>query len=329
MSILGLDPEGVDGQAARALQVVDAIRSSGGTLHRYLSMVDSLDLIEDVGDSLGFVADDIKECCDLLSRKSSEVSAADQGFGVPMALAGAFAGMALGFSLNGLDIPGPPADPKQPLGDGSGEHGDFRWSWKLWEWDFEIYKLYKKWEFYVAGADLKGLDDAALHLSHYLQNSGEDLVVDPDRIRADEPDLDRVAQARIDRWAEGQAAEALKQGKPVSFRTGWEQYTAETDNWYFAMGTFSYAVSGVATPQSDGSVTVEYQVHVFDRYNWDPGKGVVLPGEEKATMDEELGRLHQAGVAQEYVIRGSSDPGTVNVDPNGVVEHPPDEDGDD
>ena len=56
-------------------------------------------------------------------------------------------------------------------------------------------------------------------------------------------------------------------------------------------------------------------MHIFDRYNWDKGKHVDLPVVGRIP-DEDIQPLHRAGIAQEYDIRGSTDPQSFDVDPN-------------
>jgi len=93
--------------------------------------------------------------------------------------------------------------------------------------------------------------------------------------------------------------------------TGWQSdYATKSDSadWYFAMGGFSHAqtASVSVVPGSDGSpiVQIDSKLHVFDRYNWDAGKAVTIgPFEVK---DEQLGSLHESGLAQEFLIEGSS-----------------------
>lgn len=46
------------------------------------------------------------------------------------------------------------------------------------------------------------------------------------------------------------------------------------------------------------------EFHVFDRYNWDKGKSVTIG--PFVITDESLGQLHQAGLAQEYEVNGTS-----------------------
>lgn len=77
---------------------------------------------------------------------------------------------------------------------------------------------------------------------------------------------------------------------------------------------------------------IEYRVHTFDRYNWDKGKQVSIG--PITVKDEELAKLHRAGLAREYEVGGSSDPSSVETDlpgqpgaPPPEVELPPDAEG--
>ncbi|MFE4690340.1 hypothetical protein ACFRH6_09825 [Streptomyces sp. NPDC056749] len=52
-------------------------------------------------------------------------------------------------------------------------------------------------------------------------------------------------------------------------------------------------------------VSLDYQVNVWDRYNWDSGKSTTFPG-GVTIPDDDMGRLHKGGFAQEFDLRGSS-----------------------
>lgn len=112
---------------------------------------------------------------------------------------------------------------------------------------------------------------------------------------------------------------------PVQFETGWKGHYIGPDDskdWFYAMGGVQYAVSGVAVvhpPEHPGGqprIELDYQAHVFDRYNWDGQKATEIG--PITVSDEQLADLHRAGVAQEYNISGST--GTKHVD--GVVPAP-------
>ncbi|KPI10898.1 hypothetical protein OV450_3206 [Actinobacteria bacterium OV450] len=67
-------------------------------------------------------------------------------------------------------------------------------------------------------------------------------------------------------------------------------------------------MTGVVTvePGADGEpvVGLDYQVNVWDRYNWDQGKGVTIGKFE--IPDGEPAQQHKVGLAQEFNMAGSS-----------------------
>lgn len=113
--------------------------------------------------------------------------------------------------------------------------------------------------------------------------------------------VDQTVATEIDRIA--QDAAASWQGHYLT-----EQ---ENPNWFYAMGGIQYSTTGVVTvhpPEHPGGqprVEVDYQTHVWDRYNWDGGKAVTIG--PITIEDESLAEMHRAGVAQEYDIVGTSD----------------------
>ena len=110
--------------------------------------------------------------------------------------------------------------------------------------------------------------------------------------------------------AQNEAAVAYKKipaaGGSKAFSSSWESFYATKDmswNWFFAIGGFSYSVTGVVTRSSKGA-SLEYVTHIFDRYNWDAGKSVDIGPFH--FEDTELGHLHLVGLAREYTVRGST-----------------------
>lgn len=113
--------------------------------------------------------------------------------------------------------------------------------------------------------------------------------------------------------AQNEAAAAYKSAKAggdKAFSSTWDVFYATKEvslNWYFGLGGFSYSVTGVVTKAAAAGNTagsLKYQVHIFDRYNWDTGKFVDIGPFH--VEDTELGRLHVVGLAREYIVRGSS-----------------------
>lgn len=114
--------------------------------------------------------------------------------------------------------------------------------------------------------------------------------------------------------------------------------SSESLNWYGAIGGFSYSVTGkvIKTTVFSGglidvaSKTIEYKVHLFDRYNFNKDGSFSNPfyntfhlyidysftfrghayhihnGVSKCILNRPLSNLHPAGLAREYTIRGSS-----------------------
>ncbi|HFQ92787.1 MAG TPA: WXG100 family type VII secretion target [Anaerolineae bacterium] len=219
-----------------------------------------------------------------------------------------------GSSAAPAGLPGfPPSPPPPASGDGAGEHGAVARNWLEQRWD----DLQKQLWYEVAdGADAVGLDNAARHMRHYLSNTGDTLTVSPEAMLRDMPDFQQKVQQTIqydltDAINKRIAAEYT--GQPATFQvtTDWMGDYAQKNksaDWYYAMGGFSYAVGAevTVTPGENDRplVQVNYQVHVFDRYNWDPGKSVNIGPVH--IPDATPGHLHQVGIAREYEVRGTS-----------------------
>jgi len=169
----------------------------------------------------------------------------------------------------------------------------------------------------ASGAEGIGWTHAAANLRHYLDNGGEDFRVNPDEMMRDvdgfRAQADKTTAAEMRRLADEAAANGTY-GKPIQFSTGWKGYYIGPDaskDWYYARGGVQSSVTGVATvhppdqPGGQPRVEMEYQTHVFDRYNWDNGKETQI-GPFTIT-DDQMAEMHRAGVAQEYNISGSTD----------------------
>ncbi|MFB7271418.1 hypothetical protein [Streptomyces sp. NPDC056244] len=77
--------------------------------------------------------------------------------------------------------------------------------------------------------------------------------------------------------------------------------------WYADTLTGMTNTTGAVTvvPGADGrpQVTLDYQVNVWDRYNWDAGKAT--PIGPTTVTDADMARLHTTGLAREFDMRGS------------------------
>jgi hypothetical protein len=159
-----------------------------------------------------------------------------------------------------------------------------------------------------------GLDDAVDLMRHYLDASGSPVAADVDGMFVDDnlrQAVDTAIAERRDAWAR-QAVDAFRDsgGRPVAFpvRSGAQGVAFEHPNWFLALGHADLDVAGVVTvePDADGRprASLDYQVNVWDRYNWDSEKYVKMGW---ATFHHrDLARLHTTGLAQEFDVTGRS-----------------------
>ncbi|CAG1000096.1 hypothetical protein ANRL4_03070 [Anaerolineae bacterium] len=168
----------------------------------------------------------------------------------------------------------------------------------------------------------RGWINAARHLEHYLQNSGGDLNVDPQSIALVISDFDElVANPQKNAEFRQSVFDCSVQNysnQPISLQltSEWTVFVinpvdARYQDWYYALGNFSYAYTAVITIGTlPELVDVTYQVHIIDFYNWDIGKMVTIDIDGKGTIikitDEQMARLHKVGLAQEYKITGQT-----------------------
>ncbi|MDT0318599.1 hypothetical protein [Streptomyces millisiae] len=176
-------------------------------------------------------------------------------------------------------------------------------------------------------AEALGYEDAAGLLDHYLDGSGSPLDVDVDSMLQDSAvvgrAVDTAVSAKREEWAR-EATEAFREsgGRPVAFpvRTGTRGFEFDDADWRLAMGHAELDVAGVVTvepgPTGRPEARLDYQVNVWDRYNWDDGKVAKIGW---LTFDNaDIGRLHSTGLAQDYDVRGRS---TVRRTPLSVDAH--------
>lgn len=200
----------------------------------------------------------------------------------------------------------PPMPPFPPTDPGQGPHGSQPWYSRLDDIKFLDTVIAAS-----AGARVAGLNNAANHLDHYLNNSGETLALDPDRIMNDEPNLKLHFDAIITGLIRAVAANLADHGRPVQFQSrNWEHYTFNDRDWYLAIGSVEASACGVVTlaaadqANSEPRISVVFQCHLFDRYNWDGTKTTEIGG--FTWSDRQLGALHTAGLAKEFDMVGSS-----------------------
>ena len=222
-----------------------------------------------------------------------------------------------------LPIPAAPADPPAPPGDGIGPYNSQPASLSD--------RLAKK-KFYaiaVAAGGL-GLSNARNNLWHYLGNSGNDKYISAAAIMKGLPQF----QEKVRKLVQAEAAIAYKQIPTTkgekSFSSKWYGFYAtksQSSDWYYSLGGFSYSVTGVVEKSGSelAGTTLRYQVHIFDRYNWDSGKSVDIGPFH--FEDKELGNLHLKGLAREYVVRGKALEFVYRYTPTTVIPSPVTEEG--
>lgn len=203
----------------------------------------------------------------------------------------------------GVTIPGPPADPPKPPGDGQGV------------WGRENPGIGDRLDKVKYSNLLKVVPSsyghAATNLRHYLDNTGTTFANKPEDIMNDIPAFKAAVLETTKHYASA-AFSSVDSGAGgiKAFSSGWLGFyaTPELDkDWYYALGGFAYAVAGTVKTRKVGSAWVAdlaYKVYIFDRYNWDGDKNTKILW--FTVTDKEMGHLHVVGLAREYIVRGSS-----------------------
>lgn len=189
------------------------------------------------------------------------------------------------------------------------------------------------WTRVALAAESMGLPNAARHMRHYLGNTGAPLTVNVDFMLRDVEPLreayDRqLAAAR--QLAEERVAAMGDNVQATNFQLTGERLSdvycsqSVSRDWFFAVGGFTYwytaEVQVVPVPDAAPRITMLFTLHMFDRYNWDQGKMVTIAG--IPVKDEQLGRLHRVGLAQEYDVNGTSTERQVTWDYSGTSSAP-------
>mgnify|MGYP000281426376 CR=1 FL=1 len=251
-----------------------------------------------------------------LGRKLDRVAAAFEH--EDATAAGNLAGMPwVEFGTVGLSVAMPAFPTPPPADRGAGPYGSEDPGLDDRAWEQALYAG-------AAAFEALGLVNAARHMRHYLDGSGDPLTLDPELVLRDLPGFREAAENERDRFfREIQATMAQDyQGQAFSrgFTSDWLGFYAlpgDSADWFYSMGGFSYAFTAVATvlppttPDALPTVEIAYQMHIYDRYNWDQDKGVRIAG-VVPIPDDSMGELHRAGLAQEYDIRGSTSTTTVS-----------------
>jgi len=180
-----------------------------------------------------------------------------------------------------------------------------------------------------------GGQDAVDHIEHYLGNTGTTYTVKFQKL------IKEVPPAKGKDVVDAQIAAAQKFIETLP--PGSHFFTSDTGslnhaisrsdsvNWFFAVGSYTTWGSGIArvSPGGTGKInySMDFELHFFDRYNWDGGKMVQIPlpgygklpkivqdqinklpnvsnGQLKVT-DHFMGEFHRMGLAKEFDMEAS------------------------
>jgi len=151
--------------------------------------------------------------------------------------------------------------------------------------------------------------DASQNLNHYLDNTGDDLFIDLDRMVDEVPSAMRLWETVVGEAK--QFAQSLPEGEHtfVSDKP-WNGYNTqkENSNWYYASGGYSVwvkcfaRITNVVPALKMRRYELDIEYVYYDRYNWDVGKQITFHGVN--IYDADMGMLHRQGLAREFDMRG-------------------------
>ena len=215
-----------------------------------------------------------------------------------------------------------PTPPPQEKGDGSGP-------WNVESISLEGIKNQIFYSFVASAGDWKEHTVAARNLRHFLYNSGKPIEIDPVDIARDIPEFEYrtssdFRNAYLAAVNKKILSKSLAEEHSFKFKEIEELIDSETKDlrwatfeydkedyptWWWAINSFSYTFDGevAVSPKDNGEieVSVKYKMYIFDRYNWDEGKGFYLLGRHRE--DEDLRILHRHGLAREYNVYGATE----------------------
>jgi peptidoglycan hydrolase-like protein with peptidoglycan-binding domain len=136
-------------------------------------------------------------------------------------------------------------------------------------------------------------EDATLHLNRFFQNTGTPYTMDLEGMIREAPDATKRFKTEL------QHTRRFVESLPVG------------SHWFTSRSVEYGWSKGRATVRS-GARGREYQVDfefkVFDRYNWDGGKGVDIPIfdiTEIEVTDDFMAEFHRQGLAKEFDLSGT------------------------
>lgn len=154
-------------------------------------------------------------------------------------------------------------------------------------------------------------------LAHYLSNLGGTKVVSSEQVVGDVPALRTAIEQQIDVEV-AELTRLREYGKPIPFATDWREFNitpALDGDWHLAIGNVQHSATGVATvlpptePGGQPTVSIDYEVHLYDRYNFDHEEGKAATVLGIPLRDTDFLQLHLTGLAREFDVVG--EPGGV------------------
>jgi hypothetical protein len=152
-------------------------------------------------------------------------------------------------------------------------------------------------------------------MSHYLGNSGRTYTINLEGMVHSSPSAGELLKREISlamNFVQGLqvGTHYITSGKVANgAENGAYNNRSESRNWFFAVAGYSAWGKGRATvtDRQNGprEYTLEFEYKFYDDYNWDGGKGVMIPVFDIPIDDEILGDFHRGGMAREFTMLGS------------------------
>ena len=174
--------------------------------------------------------------------------------------------------------------------------------------EFLVYKRAIQFALDTHAVDLAIGPDAVSHMRQYFSSTGNDLVLDvpavmrkSKQLRIHYDDELREAKAFCEMLSTGRHAISSSKLGSGYFRQ------AEDRNLFFAIGGYSFWGQGIVNivdrdRESLREYTLDFELHFYDRYNWDTGKSVSIAGITVA--DDFMQKFHLQCYAREYDVKG-------------------------
>jgi RHS repeat-associated protein len=153
--------------------------------------------------------------------------------------------------------------------------------------------------------------NAVRHMRHFFDNTGADLTIDLGGLVGSSPDYMGPLFEKELGLAKA-FAETLPDGCGIPIASSKATRGSFNPNlskdWFYAVGRFSYWGSGSLTAMTDKksgrrTFTLDFEFELYDRYNWDKGKGVKIGA--FTVTDDFMAQFHRQGYAREYNIVGT------------------------